>query len=116
MTRILTEEVSFADFASRARAAGHDVNRLVDLLRGKIEDPREFTRIFQPNHADVIVPYRSVLKFYRRLLRIAERNERACRCGCGVVVFDRKRYATAACKQKSYRLGRGYALSSVLTG
>ena len=105
MTKILTEGVPFEELASRARGAGHDVNSLVDLFRGKIEDPREFfNRVFQPKHADIIITYRSVLEFYRRLLRIAEKNERACQCGCGVVVFDRQKYATAACKQKSYRL------------
>ena len=107
---ILAEGISFAEFASRARAANFNMDSLVDLFRGKIEDPRDFlTRVFQPKHADVVVPYRSVLEFYQRLLRIAEKNERACQCGCGVVVFDRSKYATEACKKRAYRERHGHA-------
>jgi len=113
---VLTEGISFAEFASQARAAGYEVNSLVDLFRGKIEDPRDlFTRAFQSKHEEMVVPYRSVLEFYHRLLRVAEKNERACQCGCGLVVFDRKKYATDACKKRAYRKRHGHAFSPRLS-
>lgn len=56
----------------------HDVDDLVDLFRGKIEEPREFfDRVMScqarvngrlEDRSQVVIPYRSVIEFYRQEL------------------------------------------------
>ena len=59
--------VTYADFAKLMKKRNYSIDDLVDLFRGKIEDNRDwFTRVLKHDHEhkDVVIPYRSVLKFY----------------------------------------------------
>jgi hypothetical protein len=99
-------EVTFADFAALARRRGWSVAFLTERFRGQIEQPQDFfTRVMQGQYAAVVIPYNSVLAFYRqeRGLLGTDHTGRRCACGCGSPVFDRKRWASRACRQRGYR-------------
>jgi hypothetical protein len=97
----------------------HDVDELVDMFRGKIEDPREFfTRVMSckwknPNpgryedRSDVVIPYRSVIEFYRQELHYfrdtAALRQRFCLCGCGRPVFGQFKFASDGCRKRVQR-------------
>jgi hypothetical protein len=58
---------TYADFAKLMKKRGYGIDELVDLFRGKLEDTRDFfRRVIEHDyeHRDVVIPYRSVLKFY----------------------------------------------------
>jgi len=101
-------EVSFGDFAALARRRGWTVDFLTDHFRNRIEDPRDFfKRVMQGQYAAVVIPYNSVLAFYGSELGFhqeATGTERRCRCGCGVRVFDRKIFASSACRKRGQRI------------
>jgi hypothetical protein len=105
-------EITFRDFSTLARKRGHNAESLAELFRGKIEEPRElFERVMScrwkgEDRSDVMIPYRSVIAFYQAELHyFADVNarHRQCACGCGRPVFDRQKWATAACKKKVQR-------------
>lgn len=59
--------VTFSMFRSLMAKRHYNVDDLVDLFRGKIEGTRDFfTRVMAPGvaHANVVIPYRSVLEWY----------------------------------------------------
>lgn len=115
-----TPEITFGAFAALARKRGWTLDDLTDRFRGRIDNPREFFgRVLQGQHADAVITFNSVIAFYqqeRGFLRVVEPNGRTCRCGCGAAVFDRKRWATAACRKRtqrhSHRLPEKVALSA----
>ena len=55
-------EITFRDFRELMERRSHDVDGLVDLFRGKIEDPREFfervmsCRYHGEDRSDVVIP------------------------------------------------------------
>ena len=65
--KVLAGLVTHADFAGLMKKRHYGIDDLVDLFRGKIEDPRAFfTSVLQYDHEHrgVVIPYRSVIKFY----------------------------------------------------
>ncbi|MBI4523709.1 MAG: hypothetical protein HY695_07850 [Deltaproteobacteria bacterium] len=73
-------EITFKDFQCLMQRRKRSVDDLVDIFRGKIEDPREFfervmscqwrnpqTRRLE-DRSDCVIPYRSVIEFYQREL------------------------------------------------
>ena len=107
-------EITFKDFATVARERGHTVESLADRFRGKIENASDFfERVMTckykgEDRSDVIIPYRSVLEFYSQELQYFQdstQKHRQCACGCGLPVFDRKKWASPACKKRVQRSG-----------
>ena len=105
-------EVNFKDFATVAKRRGHTVESLADRFRGKVENPSEFfERVMTCKYKGedrswAVIPYRSVLEFYSQELHYfqdSNRKHRLCACGCGQPVFDRKKWASAACKKRMQR-------------
>lgn len=103
----MIKEVAFKDFAALAAKREWSPEFLAERFKAKIEGPSEFFhRLFQPRYGDVVIPYRSVLSFYFQELRFHQEqtgNRRVCACGCGLPVFDRKKWASPGCKK---RIGR----------
>jgi hypothetical protein len=107
-------EVTFKDFAPVARKRGHTAKSLADRFRRKIEDTSEFCervmtcRYKGEDRSLVVIPYRSVIEFYNEELHYfqdSNQKHRQCACGCGQPVFDRKKWATPACKKRIQRNG-----------
>src|SRR5687767_1557752 len=100
-------DVTFGDFAKLAGRRGLTPEFLAERFGEKIERPSEFFhRVFQGQHAAVVIPYRSVLAFYVSELNChqdSSGNHKNCACGCGQAVFDRKKWASAACKKRLQR-------------
>jgi len=105
-------EVTFKDFAAVAKKRGHTAESLAARFRGKIENPSEFfervmaCRYHGEDRSDVIIPYRSVIEFYNQELhyfRDSNQKHRQCACDCGLPVFDKKKWATPACRQRVAR-------------
>ena len=105
-------EITFKDFMQVAKRRGHTPESLAALFRGKIEEPREFfERVLSckwkgEDRSNVIIPYRSVIDFHNQEARyFTDSNDRhrTCACGCGLPVFDRKKWAGAACRKKVQR-------------
>jgi hypothetical protein len=105
-------EVTFKEFAHLAKRRGHTVDSLTDLFRGKIEDPREFfdrvlsCRYKGEDRSTVVIPYRSVIEFYRQdchFFMDLNPKQRLCACGCGLPVFDRKKWAKPGCRKRTQR-------------
>jgi len=65
-------EVTFKEFQQLMIGRKRTVDDLVDLFRGKIDDPREFfERVMSckwkhQDRSEVVIPYRSVLQFYAK--------------------------------------------------
>jgi hypothetical protein len=58
-------EVTFGDFSKLANKRRLTPEYLTERFTDKIERPSEFFhRVFQGQHARVVIPYRSVLAFY----------------------------------------------------
>jgi hypothetical protein len=105
-------EIPFGNFVKLAKSRGHTVESLADRFRGKIENPSEFfERVMTckykgEDRSDVVIPYRSVLDFYSQELHYfgdSQAKHRRCACGCGAPVFDRKKWASSACKKRIQR-------------
>ena len=107
-------EVTFKDFAAVAKKRGLTVESLADRFRGKIENPSEFfERVMSCKYKSedrswVVIPYRSIIEFYNEELHYfkdTNQKHRQCACGCGSPVFDRKKWASPACKKRIQRNG-----------
>src|SRR5207247_10822280 len=65
-------DVTFKEFQVLMAKRKRTVDDLVDLFRGKIDDPREFfERVMtckwkHQDRSEVVIPYRSVLQFYAK--------------------------------------------------
>jgi len=69
-------EITFKEFRSVMEKRRRTVDDLVDIFRGKIEDPRDFfERVMScrvkiegryEDRSDVVISYRSVIEFYQR--------------------------------------------------
>ena len=111
-------EITFKDFQKLMIRRRHTVESLADRFRGKIENPSEFfERVMTckykgEDRSDVVIPYRSVIEFYSRELHYfqdSHQKHRQCACGCGMPVFDRKKWASPACKKRVQRNGEPQA-------
>ena len=109
--------VTFREFRELMERRNHSVDELVDMFRGKIEDPREFfERVMScrvkiggryEDRSDCVIPYRSVLEFYRQELHFfkdaAKKTQRLCQCGCGKPVFGQYKFASDTCRKRLQR-------------
>jgi hypothetical protein len=105
-------EVTFEDFMQVAKRRGHTPESLAALFRGKIEEPRDFferamsCRYHGEDRSNVVIPYRSVIEFYLQdchFFKDLNPGQRLCACGCGLPVFDRKKWASDGCRKKVQR-------------
>ena len=109
-------ELAFKEFAVLARHRSWSVDFLVERFPGLIQpggmvpdSTRSFfERVFQGQYGDVGIPYRSVLEFYQQEIgfhRMEKKApERFCACACGKQVWDRKKWASKACRKRGQRL------------
>jgi hypothetical protein len=108
--------IAFKDFAALAHRHNWNAQDLAQQFRGRIENATEFFgRVLSGKFPDSIVPYRSVIELYNTT-RSTEPTEgrKLCACGCGEVVFDRKKWATSYCRQRAFnKKVRDYELSGV---
>ena len=105
-------EVTFKQFSEVAKHRGHTPESLAALFRGKIEDPREyFERVMSckyhgEDRSGVVIALRSVIEFYNQeshYFTDSHKRQRTCACGCGLPVFDRKKWASTGCRKKAQR-------------
>ena len=104
-------EVTFKDIAALAKRRGWRPEFLSEEFRGKIDEPSDFFhRALSCTHKGedrgwVVVPYRSVLEFYRKELSplMVEGEIKTCLCGCGGRVHGRQKYASRYCRVRAYR-------------
>jgi hypothetical protein len=105
-------EVTFKDFAAVAKRRGHTAESLAERFRGKIDNPAEFfervmaCRYKNEDRSDVQIPYKSVIEFHQSEVHYfgeSHAKHRRCACGCGQPVFDRKKWASPACKKQMQR-------------
>src|ERR1043166_2768074 len=102
--------VTFAEFTKLATKRRWTPEMLAVRFRGKIDEPSVFFhRVLGGQAPQSLIPYRSVLDFYAQT--IADKPESiiskpTCACGCGERVFDRKKWATQACRQRVARKRR----------
>jgi len=97
--------VTFKEFAALARSRLWSPQALAERFRGRIDNPTEFfSRVLGGKFPDNIVTYRSVIEFYFAAQTVEpSAGRRVCACGCGRVVFDRKKWATPGCRTKHGR-------------
>ena len=97
--------VTFKEFAALARRRGWTAQSLAERFRGRIGNPAEFFhRVLSNKFDDSMIPFRSVIDFYDLAITGPQKADRLrCACGCGRVVFDRKRYALPGCKTRAAR-------------
>lgn len=72
------QEITFKEFSKLMVKRKRNVDDLVDIFRGKLDDPRNFfDRVMScqwrnpdtsryEDRSDVVIPYRSVIEFYRQ--------------------------------------------------
>jgi hypothetical protein len=116
-----TTEITFKDFSNLAKRRGHTVESLAALFRGKLDlsgnpviganDTRRafFDRVISCRHngedlSDVVIPYAPVIDFYKSEVAAfieSEPKHPKCACGCGLPVFERKKWASPACSKRS---------------
>lgn len=97
--------ITFKAFFSLARQRSWTVSSLAARFRGKIQNPTKFfSRVLDGETPDALIPYRSVIELYRTPQTIVlEPDRHRCACGCGRIVFDRKKWAAPGCKKKLAR-------------
>jgi hypothetical protein len=117
MARADGQPITFKEFRMLMEQRNQGVDDLADRFRGKIDDPREFfervmsCRVKVAGHfedrSDCVIPYRSVIEFYREELHffkdVAKSNQRYCACGCGTPVFGQFKFARAGCRKRVQR-------------
>ena len=112
-------EVTFGQFRDVMEHRNHDVDDLVRLFDGKIDEPRKFfervmsCRWKNPetgrfgDRSDVVILYKSVIDFYHQELHYfkeaAKRGQRLCECGCGKPVFGQYKFASDTCRKRAQR-------------
>lgn len=80
-------EITFKEFSQLMQKRGRTLDDLVEIFRGKIEDPREFLeralscKYHHEDRAGVVIPYRSVIEFYQKELHYYEDQKKRPRVG-----------------------------------
>ena len=60
-------EITFNKFKRLAMKRGYNLDDLVEMFHGKLDENRAFfERVFSGRYADVVIPYRSVVGFFQR--------------------------------------------------
>ena len=109
--------VTFREFRELMERRNHSGDELVDMFRGKIEDPREFfERVMScrvkiggryEDRSNCMIPYRPAIEFYREELHFfkdaAKKTQRLCQCGCGKPVFGQYKFASDTCRKRLQR-------------
>jgi hypothetical protein len=111
--------ITFREFQLLMKQRNHDVDELVNTFAGKIDEPRKFfERVMScewrnpdtgrlEDRGDVVIPYKSVVKFYQEELHYfkdtAKKSQRLCQCGCGKPVFGQYRFASESCRKRLQR-------------
>ena len=102
-------EVTFREFAARARRRRWTPESLGARFRGRIPNPIDFFgRALSGRHPDIVIPFRSVIEFFEeqqaeQLAIPGAVQHRLCACRCGAPVYDRKRWATPGCRTRARR-------------
>ncbi len=117
-------EVTFDEFSKLAQRRGWTVQYLAERFRGVIDEPSEFfNRVLNCRHqgeyrGDLVIPYRSVVEMYQCEVTLQQQeagHERFCACGCGARVWDRKKWASGACRKRWQRTGSRTAFSAFVS-
>ena len=103
--------VTFREFRDLARKRGWTVDFLVEHFRGKFGDRGDVRRLFedimhQRRFNENLIPYRSVITFFETELGYHQAEtgrEHRCACGCGMRVFDRRKWASETCRKRGQR-------------
>jgi hypothetical protein len=98
--------ITFAQVRALAIKQGLTIRDLVQQFQEEVERPREvFTRVWDTRLGDVVMPYWAVIHWYQKATApiLASHTDRACVCGCGAKVSGRRKWASAACRQRVYR-------------
>jgi len=108
-------EVTFEQFKAVMEQRNHDVDELTLLFRDKIDNPGDFfkrvmsckSRNLDVERSNVVIPYRSVIDYYRQelhyLKEAAKKSQRLCDCGCGKPVFGQYKFASETCRKRPQR-------------
>jgi hypothetical protein len=93
---------TFAAFADLARCRNWTVDELAGRFAGRLDRPADFfARVLSDKFKDNIVPFRTVIEFYQSAIAGPTSTARpTCACGCGRVVFDRKKWAQPGCRTR----------------
>ncbi len=117
--------ISHKDFARLASRRGWTKETLAELFRGKIEEPMDFfQRVLSckykgEDRSNVVIPFRSVLDFFSKELSFQQDKEgrdRFCACGCKARVWDRKKWASTACRKRFQRRGSQTVIFASVSG
>jgi hypothetical protein len=110
-------DITFAQVRALAEREGLTPENLATRFRGQIERPSEvFGRVRDMRLGDVVIPYTAVIEWYQRLSgrRPALNEERACHCGCGVLVLGKRKCASSRCRKRVQRWGGGEKVTEQL--
>ena len=125
INRLVPRVVTFRDFAALAKRRGWTIDFLVDRFRGIIEEPKDFferavnCKWHGEYRGEVVIPFRSVLRLYSQEMAFQQqekRRERFCACGCGNRVWDRKKWASTACRKRFQRRESQTVISASVSG
>ena len=108
-------EVTFEQFKAVVEQRNHTADELTLLFRDEIDNPADlFKRIMScrsrnldMDRSNVVIPYRSVIDYYRQELHYfkeaAKKSQRLCDCGCGKPVFGQHKFASETCRKRVQR-------------
>jgi len=123
--RVVLPEITFRDFSALAKRRGWTPEFLAERFRGIIEEPRDFfgrvgnCKWHGEYRGEVVIPFRSVLRLYSQEMAFQQqekRRERFCACGCGNRVWDRKKWASTACRKRFQRRESQTVISASVSG
>jgi hypothetical protein len=98
--------ITFAQVRALAMKQGLILRDLVAQFQEEVEHAREvFARVWGKRLGGVVMPYWAVIQWYQKATApvLASPTGRACACGCGAKVTGRRKWASAACRQRAYR-------------
>jgi len=98
--------ITFAQVRALAMKQGLTLRDLVEQFQEEVERPREvFTRVWDKRLGGVVMPYWAVIRWYQKATApiLVSHTDRACACGCGAKVSGRRKWTSAACRQRVYR-------------
>jgi hypothetical protein len=101
--------ITFAQVRALAIKQGLTLRDLVEQFQEDVERPREvFARVWDTRLGEVVMPYWAVIQWYQKATApvLALEGEPTCACGCGSKVTGRRKWGSAACRQRVYRQSR----------